>query len=71
LRDLGGLSETSVVIDWGMIEVLLYLGGALIFGWFLRFWTRAMTTNHFDNPVYKKNVRDLIERNKRFEDSQE
>jgi hypothetical protein len=54
-----------------MIEALLYLGGALIFGWFLRFWTRAMTTNHFDDPVYKKNVRELIERNKRFEDSQE
>jgi hypothetical protein len=54
-----------------MIEALLYLGGALIFGWFVRFWTRAMTTNYFDDPVYKKNVRKLIERNKRLEDSEE
>ena len=53
------------------MEVLLYLGGSLIFGWFLRFWTRAMNANHFDDPVYKKNVRELIERNKRFEDAKE
>jgi len=30
-----------------------------------------MTANHFDDPVYKKNVRELIERNKRFEDTRE
>jgi hypothetical protein len=54
-----------------VIEVLLYLGGTLIFVWFLRFWTRAMTANHFDDPVYKKKVGELIERNKKFEDSQE
>jgi hypothetical protein len=27
--------------------------------------------NRFDDPVYKKNVRELIERNKRFEDTKE
>jgi hypothetical protein len=54
-----------------LIEVLLYLGGTLIFGWFLRFWTRAMTANHFDDPVYKENVRKLIERHKKFEDAKE
>ena len=54
-----------------LIEILLYLGGGLIFQWFIRFWIRAMTANHFDDPVYKKNVRELIERNKRFEDTKE
>jgi hypothetical protein len=28
-----------------------------------------MTKSHFDDPVYKKNVQKLIERNRRFEES--
>jgi hypothetical protein len=36
-----------------------------------RFSRRAMPKNRFDDPVYKKNVRELIERNKRFEDAKE
>jgi hypothetical protein len=32
-----------------------------------RFWTRVMPKSGLDDPVYKKNVRDLIERNRRFE----
>ncbi|WP_456619113.1 MULTISPECIES: hypothetical protein [unclassified Bradyrhizobium] len=31
--------------------------------------TGAMTKSHFDDPVYKKNVQKLIERNRRFEES--
>jgi hypothetical protein len=30
-----------------------------------------MTANHFDDPVYKENVRKLIERHKKFEDAKE
>jgi hypothetical protein len=30
--------------------------------------TGAMTERRFDDPVYKKNVRKLIERNRRFEE---
>ena len=35
---------------------------------FLRSWTRVMTRNGFDDPVYKKNVQRLIERNRKFEE---
>lgn len=37
------------------------------------FWdgTGRMTQSRFDDPVYKKNVQKLIERNRRFEDSKE
>ena len=33
--------------------------------------TGVMTESRFDDPVYKKNVQELIERNRRFEDSKE
>ena len=34
-------------------------------------WERAMSKDRLDDPVYKKNVRELIERNRRFEDTKE
>lgn len=34
-------------------------------------WDKAMSKDRLDDPVYKKNVRELIERNKRFEDTKE
>jgi hypothetical protein len=42
-----------------------------------RFWRlrprapRAMPKSRFEDPVYKRNVRELIERHKRFEDAKE
>ena len=33
--------------------------------------TGAMTKSRVDDPVYKKNVQRLIERNRRFEESKE
>jgi hypothetical protein len=33
--------------------------------------TGAMTKSRIDDPVYKKNVQRLIDRNRRFEDSKE
>jgi hypothetical protein len=53
-----------------ILLVLQWIIGSLLFWWFLRFWTRAMTANHFDDPVYKENVRKLIERNRSFEKSE-
>ena len=32
---------------------------------------RTLSADVRDDPVYKKNVRELIERNKRFEDAKE
>ncbi|MGJ4898813.1 MULTISPECIES: hypothetical protein [unclassified Bradyrhizobium] len=34
-------------------------------------WTRSMTTDPRNDPVYKKNIQELIERNRRFEDARE
>jgi hypothetical protein len=36
-----------------------------------RLFSDAMQNKGFDDPVYKKNVQELIERNKRFEDTKE
>ena len=36
-----------------------------------RFWTRIMPTDRLDDPVYKENVRQLIERQRRFEEDKE
>ncbi len=36
---------------------------------FRRVRPRAIPKNRFEDPVYKRNVRELIERNKRFEDT--
>jgi hypothetical protein len=33
--------------------------------------TGFMTERRLDDPIYKKNVRELIERNRRFEENQE
>ncbi len=33
--------------------------------------TGVMTESRFDDPVYKKNVRKLIERNRKFEEAKE
>jgi hypothetical protein len=37
----------------------------------LRLFERTMTKSNFDDPVYKKNLRRLIERNRRFEETRE
>ena len=34
-------------------------------------WNSAMSKDRLDDPVYKKMVRELIERNKRFEDTKD
>jgi hypothetical protein len=34
-------------------------------------WEKVMSKNRLDDPVYKKNVRELIERNRRFEEAKE
>ena len=36
-----------------------------------RFFTDALPNSSLDDPVYKKNVQKLIERNRRFEESKE
>jgi hypothetical protein len=38
---------------------------------FFRFRPRAMPKSRFEDPVYERNVRELIERHKRFEDAKE
>jgi hypothetical protein len=51
-------------------EALLGLVGCSVGNLFARlFWsgTGIMTESRFDDRVYKKNVRKLIERNRRFE----
>ena len=35
------------------------------------FWTTVMPKNRLDDPVYKENVRKLIERQRRFEENKE
>lgn len=34
-------------------------------------WTRSMTTDPRNDPVYKTKIHELIERNRRFEDARE
>jgi hypothetical protein len=36
-----------------------------------RFFTEVLPNSGLDDPVYKKNVQKLIERNRRFEESKE
>jgi hypothetical protein len=38
---------------------------------FHSFWTWSVTTDPRDDPVYKKNVEQLIERSSKFEDARE
>ncbi|GLH78937.1 hypothetical protein SSBR45G_38460 [Bradyrhizobium sp. SSBR45G] len=38
---------------------------------FRSFWSWSVATDRRDDPVYKNNVRELIERNRRFEDARE
>ncbi|MCA1381821.1 MULTISPECIES: hypothetical protein [unclassified Bradyrhizobium] len=42
-----------------------------LLAWLLWDGTGRMTQSRLDDPVYKKNVQKLIERNRRFEDSKE
>lgn len=55
LRKLGRLLR--VLIEWDIEVARLIWAG-----------TGAMTEKRFDDPVYKKNVQRLIERNRRFEE---
>jgi hypothetical protein len=48
-----------------------FLIEALMSGSIEGLWTRAMSKNRLDDPVYKKNVQELIERNRRFENSKD
>jgi len=41
------------------------------FGADQRFFTKVLPNSSLDDPVYKKNVQKLIERNRRFEESKE
>jgi hypothetical protein len=53
------------------ITFLVELLPALIFGLvslFASLFARTMETKGFDDPVYKKNVQRLIERNRQFEE---
>jgi hypothetical protein len=51
---------------------LLVLVVASVILWPVRhFLKEVLQRNAFDDPVYKKNVQKLIERNRRFEDSKE
>lgn len=58
-----------------MIRFLKAIGGLLLdptrFGAFIGWWADAMSKDHLDDPVYKKNVQRLIERNRRFEEAKE
>lgn len=42
-----------------------------LLAWLLWGGTGRITQSRLDDPVYKKNVQKLIERNRRFEDSKE
>jgi hypothetical protein len=58
LRTLGRLLRA--LVEWDVeLARLLWAG------------TGAMTKSRIDDPVYKKNVQKLIDRNRRFEDSKE
>ncbi len=39
----------------------------LITWWIWDKWTASLSKDHRDDPTYKKNVRDLIERHREFE----
>jgi hypothetical protein len=39
--------------------------------WFGTKWADTMTKDHRNDPVYKKNVQELIERNRQFEKQHE
>lgn len=58
LRMLGRLLRALMEWDVGLAR-LLWAG------------TGAMTKNRLNDPIYKKNVQRLIERNRRFEESKE
>ena len=58
LRVLGRLLRTLIEWDVGLARLLWAATG-------------TMTKSRVDDPVYKKNVQRLIERNRRFEDSKE
>jgi hypothetical protein len=52
------------------ITFLVELLSGLIFG-LVSLFARTMENKGFDDPVYKKNVQRLIERNREFEESRE
>jgi len=43
----------------------------LLANWLGTKWTESLSKDHRDDPVYKKNVQDLIERNRKFEKKNE
>jgi len=53
-----------------ILLVLLWFAGSIVFSWFMGFWTRTMTANHFDDPVYKDNLEKLIKHHRQFEKKQ-
>lgn len=66
------------MIGWAMLglleDILLVLTDCKVGKLLARpLWSGigAMTESRLDDPVYKKNVRTLIERNRRFEENKE
>jgi hypothetical protein len=49
-----------------LFEVLMWKAERLF-----RLQPRVMPRNRFEDPVYKKNVRELIERHRKFEEAKE
>jgi hypothetical protein len=50
-----------------LAQFVLELGLASVFG-FTWLFSKAMENKGFDDPVYKKNLQRLIERNRKFEE---
>ena len=54
-----------------MTGFMIVIIGVLLAQPIIRLWERAMTKNRLDDPAYRKNVRELIERNRKVEDAKE
>ncbi len=55
-----------------LAELLVGAVACAVFVWPIEhFFTKALSKSGLDDPVYKKNVQRLIERNRRFEESKE
>jgi hypothetical protein len=49
---------------------LLTYGPAMVWIWLIACAAKSLSKDHRDDPVYKKNVQDLIERYRQFENKE-
>ncbi len=54
-----------------LADLLVAMAALVVFCPIEHFFTKVLPRSGLDDPVYKKNVQKLIERNRRFEESKE